>query len=47
MADTNYIAHLGGRLRDIVVDCYLSGLKQTYCKLHLSLKGGLLDTNLK
>ena len=30
MSDTNYIAHLGGRLRDIVVDCYLSGLKHTY-----------------
>lgn len=30
MADTNYIAHLTGRLREIVVDCYLSGLKHTY-----------------
>lgn len=30
MADTNYIAHLGGHLREIVVDCYLAGLKHTY-----------------
>ncbi|KAJ5248600.1 hypothetical protein N7468_000051 [Penicillium chermesinum] len=29
-ADTNYIAHLEGRLREIVVSCYLSGLKHTY-----------------
>ncbi|KAJ5915323.1 hypothetical protein N7454_011077 [Penicillium verhagenii] len=30
MADTNYIAHLTGRLREIVVECYISGLKNTY-----------------
>ncbi|KAJ5563795.1 hypothetical protein N7513_000037 [Penicillium frequentans] len=30
MDDTNYIAHLGGRLREIVVGCYISGLKNTY-----------------
>ncbi|KAJ6088220.1 hypothetical protein N7486_009481 [Penicillium sp. IBT 16267x] len=30
MADTSYIAHLGGRLREIVVACYISGLKNTY-----------------
>ncbi|KAJ5901401.1 Major facilitator superfamily domain general substrate transporter [Penicillium tannophilum] len=30
MDDTNYIAHLGGRLREIVVECYISGLKSTY-----------------
>lgn len=32
MDDTNYIAHLGGRLREIVVECYISGLKNTYGK---------------
>lgn len=30
MADTNYIAHLSGHLREIVVACYVSGLKHTY-----------------
>ncbi|KAJ5588006.1 uncharacterized protein N7459_003771 [Penicillium hispanicum] len=44
MADTNYIAHLSGRLREIVVDCYLSGLKHTYlvslvCSLVASFTG--------
>lgn len=32
MADTNYISHLTGRIHEIVVDCYLIGLKDTYCK---------------
>lgn len=32
MADTGYIAHLTGYIREIVVDCYLLGLKHTYCK---------------
>lgn len=35
MADTDYIAHLTGHLREIVVDCYLSGLNHTYSKLFL------------
>ncbi|OOQ87441.1 efflux pump antibiotic resistance protein [Penicillium brasilianum] len=30
MADTDYIAHLTGHLRDVVVDCYLAGLNHTY-----------------
>ncbi|KAJ5112038.1 hypothetical protein N7532_000083 [Penicillium argentinense] len=30
MADTGYIAGLGGRLREIVIECYLSGLRRTY-----------------
>lgn len=30
MADTNYIAHLTGQLREVVVACYVSGLKHTY-----------------
>lgn len=30
MADTNYIAQLGGQLREIVVACYVAGLKHTY-----------------
>ncbi|KAJ5684877.1 uncharacterized protein N7477_001222 [Penicillium maclennaniae] len=30
MADTGYIAHLTGHIREIVVDCYLLGLKHTY-----------------
>ncbi|KAJ5689841.1 hypothetical protein N7462_004233 [Penicillium macrosclerotiorum] len=47
MADTNYIANLSGRLRDIVVDCYLAGLKHTYlfslgCSLVAALFGLLI-----
>ncbi|KAI2670631.1 hypothetical protein DTO006G1_9438 [Penicillium roqueforti] len=30
MADTNYIAHLSGHLRETVVACYVLGLKHTY-----------------
>ncbi|KAJ5768778.1 Major facilitator superfamily domain general substrate transporter [Penicillium odoratum] len=30
MDDTDYIAHLSGRLREIVVACYIAGLKHTY-----------------
>ncbi|KAJ9492399.1 hypothetical protein VN97_g827 [Penicillium thymicola] len=30
MADTNYIAYLTGQLREIVVACYISGLRHTY-----------------
>ena len=30
MANTGYISHLKGQLREIVLDCYLSGLKHTY-----------------
>ncbi|CAI7588887.1 unnamed protein product [Penicillium pancosmium] len=30
MADTDYIAHLTGQIREVVLACYLSGLKQTY-----------------
>lgn len=33
MADTDYIAHLTGNLREIVVECYLAGLNHTYRKL--------------
>jgi hypothetical protein len=33
MADTNYITHLSGQIRKIVVACYVSGLKRTYCQL--------------
>ncbi|CAG8885688.1 unnamed protein product [Penicillium egyptiacum] len=44
MADTNYIAHLSGHLREIVVTCYVSGLKHTYlvslgCSLLASFGG--------
>ncbi|KAJ5186075.1 Major facilitator superfamily domain general substrate transporter [Penicillium cf. griseofulvum] len=44
MADTNYIAHLSGHLREIVVACYVSGLKHTYlvslgCSLLASFSG--------
>ncbi|CAI7639569.1 unnamed protein product [Penicillium glandicola] len=44
MADTNYIAHLSGQLREIVVACYISGLKHTYlvslgCSLLASFGG--------
>ena len=38
-ADTDYIAHLTGRLRDIVVNCYLSGLNHTYRKLFARTTG--------
>lgn len=30
MADTDYIAHLTGQIREVVLACYLSGLKHTY-----------------
>ncbi|KAJ5494844.1 Major facilitator superfamily domain general substrate transporter [Penicillium fimorum] len=44
MADTNYIVHLSGHLREIVVGCYVSGLKHTYllslgCSLLASFSG--------
>ncbi|KAJ6004017.1 hypothetical protein N7522_005662 [Penicillium canescens] len=44
MADTNYIAHLTGKVRDIVITCYVSGLKHTYlvslaCSLLASFTG--------
>ncbi|OGE49023.1 hypothetical protein PENARI_c024G02573 [Penicillium arizonense] len=44
MADTNYIAHLTGKVRDIVIACYVSGLKHTYlvslaCSLLASFTG--------
>ncbi|KAJ5589585.1 hypothetical protein N7537_012263 [Penicillium hordei] len=44
MDDTNYIAHLTGQLRNIVVACYISGLKHTYlvslgCSLLASFGG--------
>ena len=32
MADTNYIAYLTGKVRDIVISCYVSGLKYIYGK---------------
>ena len=43
MADTNYIAHLNGKVRDIVITCYVSGLKHTYrksesCRERLSVR---------
>ncbi|KAJ6117737.1 hypothetical protein N7512_007462 [Penicillium capsulatum] len=46
MADTNYIAHLTGHLRELVVSCYLSGLKHTYvlsfaCSIIASFLGWL------
>ena len=31
MADTGYIARLSGRVWEIVVGCYVAGLKHTYC----------------
>ncbi|KAJ5358363.1 uncharacterized protein N7496_010776 [Penicillium cataractarum] len=44
MADTDYIAHLTGHLREVVVDCYLAGLNHTYivslaCSLVAALFG--------
>ncbi|KAI9733268.1 MAG: hypothetical protein M1834_003352 [Cirrosporium novae-zelandiae] len=30
MADVQYVGHLNGKLRDIVVGCYIAGLKSTY-----------------
>lgn len=45
MGDTDYIAHLTGHLREIVVDCYLSGLNHTYRKpfaLSTGVVAGLL-----
>ncbi|KAJ5086248.1 hypothetical protein NUU61_007555 [Penicillium alfredii] len=44
MADSEYIAHLSGRLRDIVVGCYISGLQHAYlvslsCSLVASFLG--------
>ncbi|KAJ5761771.1 uncharacterized protein N7511_005153 [Penicillium nucicola] len=44
MADTNYIAHLTGKIRDIVISCYVGGLKHTYlvslaCSLLASFTG--------
>jgi hypothetical protein len=39
MADTDYIAHLTGHIREIVVDCYLAGLNHTYRKLFASYHG--------
>ncbi|KAJ5037809.1 hypothetical protein NUH16_011410 [Penicillium rubens] len=44
MADTNYIAHLSGHLRETVVTCYVSGLKHTYlvslgCSILASFSG--------
>jgi hypothetical protein len=36
MADTDYIAHLTGNLREIVVQCYLAGLNHTYRELFSS-----------
>lgn len=35
MADTSYIASLSGQLREIVVGCYVSGLKHTYRELSI------------
>jgi hypothetical protein len=34
MADTGYIAQLTGKVREIVVECYVSGLKHTYRKFN-------------
>jgi hypothetical protein len=45
MDDTNYIAHLGGRLREIVVKCYISGLKDTYGR-SFSLRKACENSNL-
>ncbi|KAJ5882627.1 uncharacterized protein N7529_001299 [Penicillium soppii] len=44
MADTGYIAQLTGKVREIVVECYVSGLKHTYlvslaCSLLASFTG--------
>ncbi|KAJ5549680.1 hypothetical protein N7461_004378 [Penicillium sp. DV-2018c] len=44
LADTDYIAHLSGQVREIVVACYVSGLKHTYlvslaCSLLASITG--------
>ncbi|KAJ5129141.1 uncharacterized protein N7515_005180 [Penicillium bovifimosum] len=44
MADTNYIKHLSGQVHEIVVACYVSGLKHTYlvslaCSLLASFSG--------
>ncbi|OQD80132.1 hypothetical protein PENANT_c039G10676 [Penicillium antarcticum] len=44
MADTNYIAHLTGKIREIVISSYIGGLKHTYlvslaCSLLASFTG--------
>lgn len=36
MADTGYIAHLSGHVWEIVVGCYVAGLKHTYCMYFLA-----------
>ncbi|KAK9233986.1 hypothetical protein V1525DRAFT_414612 [Lipomyces kononenkoae] len=48
MADTDYIAHLTGHLRDVVVDCYLAGLNQTYLfSLGCSLVGAFFGLSIR
>lgn len=37
MSDTSYIASLTGRIREIVLQSYLSGLRHTYSKSSLFL----------
>lgn len=41
MSDTGYIAHLSGQVREIVVACYIDGLKHTYrkSKIEMLLRG--------
>ncbi|RAO73378.1 uncharacterized protein BHQ10_009390 [Talaromyces amestolkiae] len=38
MSDTSYIASLTGRIREIVLQSYLSGLRHTYSKFNLVLR---------
>ena len=45
MADTGYIAQLTGQVREIVVGCYVSGLKHTYRKLGI-IFGVWCDTDV-
>lgn len=37
MSDASYINQLEGRVREIVIDCYVSGLKNTYGRSSLYL----------
>jgi hypothetical protein len=39
MADTNYIAHLTGKVRAIVISCYVGGLKHTYREFQEGCEG--------
>lgn len=47
MADTGYIASLTGHVREVVVACYVSGLKHTYRELCVGFSSSLLLTLLQ